>query len=154
VAIASRTSAPASIRGDLCVCVVDEEEERFPPPPPDLRSRRGRRHFYDAEMRRGRLAILEKAADAGAPDAGHAGEDQQYASGSRKAGHDGFRNRRGKEWALDGASLKALASSRRGLNLNRVWVTLCLRRSMSIRWRVSPETLREMIIRAPPSWSS
>jgi signal transduction histidine kinase len=77
------------------------------------------------------------------------GKIEQYASGSRNAGHTGFRIVGEMSWALDG-DLKALAEFEARLNLNRVWerhacAGLC---QFDVR-RFTPETLREMIIVHP-----
>jgi signal transduction histidine kinase len=74
---------------------------------------------------------------------------EQYASGSRHAGHAGFRIVGEMTWALDG-DLKTLAEFEARLNLNRVWdrhacAGLC---QFDVR-RFTPETLREMIIVHP-----
>jgi signal transduction histidine kinase len=77
------------------------------------------------------------------------GKIEQYASGSRKAGHAGFRIVGEMSWAL-GGDLKALAEFEARLNLNRVWerhacAGLC---QFDLR-RFTPEALREMIIVHP-----
>jgi signal transduction histidine kinase len=74
---------------------------------------------------------------------------EELASGSRNAGHAGFRVVGEMTWAL-GSGLKALADFEAGLNLNRVWerhdcAGLC---QFDVR-RFTPEMLREMIILHP-----
>jgi signal transduction histidine kinase len=130
-------------RGELCVCVVDDGGKRI------LEALASEGVDTDAEMRKGRLAIFEKPLAQGLQTRDMLGKIEQYASGSRSAGHAGFRIVGEMSWALDG-DMKALAEFEARLNLNRVWeryacAGLC---QFDIR-QFTPETLREMIILHP-----
>jgi signal transduction histidine kinase len=130
-------------RGELCVCVVDDGGERI------LDALASEGVDIDAEMRKGRLAIFEKPLAQGLQTRDMLGKIEQYASGSRKAGHAGFRIVGEMTWTLEG-DLKALAEFEAQLNLNRVWeryacAGLC---QFDVR-RFTPETLREIIIVHP-----
>jgi signal transduction histidine kinase len=130
-------------RGELCVCVVDDGGESIR----DALASEG--VDVDAEMRRGRLEIFEKPLAHGMETRDMLQRIEQYASGSRSAGHAGFRIVGDMTWTLDG-DLKALAEFEARLNLNRVWerhacAGLC---QFDVR-RFTPETLREMIIVHP-----
>jgi signal transduction histidine kinase len=130
-------------RGELCVCVVDDGGESI------LAALAAEGVDIDAEMRKGRLEIFEKPIAQGLQTRDMLGKIEQYASGSRNAGHAGFRIVGEMTWALDG-DLKALAEFEARLNLNRVWerhacAGLC---QFDVR-RFTPETLREMIIVHP-----
>jgi signal transduction histidine kinase len=130
-------------RGELCVCVVDDGGESI------LDALASEGIDIDAEMRRGRLAIFEKPIAQGLETREMLGKIEQYASGSRSAGHAGFRIVGEMTWTLEG-DLKALAEFEARLNLNRVWeryacAGLC---QFDLR-RFTPETLREMIIVHP-----
>ena len=130
-------------RGELCVCVVDDGGESI------LDALASEGVDIDAEMRKGRLVIFEKPLAQGLQTRDMLGKIEQYASGSRNAGHAGFRIVGEMTWALDG-DLKALAEFEARLNLNRVWerhacAGLC---QFDVR-RFTPETLREMIIVHP-----
>jgi signal transduction histidine kinase len=103
----------------------------------------------DAEMRKGRLEFFEKPLAQGLRTRDMLRKIEQYASGSRNAGHTGFRIVGEMTWTLDG-DLKALAEFEARLNLNRVWerhacAGLC---QFDVR-RFTPETLREIIIVHP-----
>ena len=130
-------------RNELCVCVVDDGGKRI------LDALASEGVDTDAEVRKGRLAIFDKPLAQGLQTRDMLGKIEQYASGSRSAGHAGFRIVGEMSWALDG-DLKALAEFEARLNLNRVWeryacAGLC---QFDIR-RFTPETLREMIIVHP-----
>jgi signal transduction histidine kinase len=130
-------------RGELCVCVVDDGGESI------LAALASEGVDVDAEMRKGRLTIFEKPLSQGLQTRDMLGKIEQYASGSRNAGHAGFRIVGEMTWTLDG-DLKALAEFEARLNLNRVWerhacAGLC---QFDVR-RFTPETLREMIIVHP-----
>src|ERR1700687_1026161 len=130
-------------RGELCVCVVDDGGKSI------LAALAAEGVDIDAEMRKGRLAILEKPLAQGLQTRDMLGKIEEYASGSREAGHAGFRIVGEMTWTLDG-DLKALAEFEARLNLNRVWerhacAGLC---QFDVR-RFTPETLREMIIVHP-----
>ena len=130
-------------RGELCVCVVDDGGERI------RNALASEGVDIDAEMREGRLEILERPLAQGLQTRDMLGKIEQFASGSRKAGHAGFRIVGEMSWALNG-DLKALAEFEARLNLNRVWerhscAGLC---QFDVR-RFPPETLREMIIVHP-----
>jgi signal transduction histidine kinase len=130
-------------RGELCVCVVDDGGESI------LDALASEGVGIDAEMRKGRLEILEKPLAQGLQTRDMLGKIEQYASASRNAGHAGFRIVGEMTWTLDG-DLKALAEFEARLNLNRVWerhacAGLC---QFDVR-RFTPETLREMIILHP-----
>jgi signal transduction histidine kinase len=130
-------------RGELCVCVVDDGGESI------LAALASEGVDVDAEMRMGRLAIFEKPLAHGLQTRDMLGKIEQYASGSRTAGHAGFRIVGEMTWALEG-DLKALAEFEARLNLNRVWerhacAGLC---QFDVR-RFTPEMLREMIIVHP-----
>lgn len=130
-------------RSELCVCVVDDGGKRI------LDALASEGVDTEAEMRNGRLAIFEKPLAQGLQTRDMLGKIEQYASGSRSAGHAGFRIVGEMSWALEG-DLKALAEFEARLNLNRVWerfacAGLC---QFDIR-RFTPETLREMIIVHP-----
>src|SRR5258706_5798501 len=130
-------------RGELCVCVVDDGGERI------LAALASEGVDIHAEMGKGRLEIFEKPIAQGLQTRDMLGKIEQYARGSRNAGHAGFRIVGEMTWALDG-DLKALAELEARLNLNRVWgryacAGLC---QFDVR-RVRPETLREMILLHP-----
>jgi signal transduction histidine kinase len=130
-------------RGELCVCVVDDSGESI------LDALASAGVDIDVEMRKGRLAFLEKPLAQGIQTLDMLSKIEQFASGSRKAGHAGFRIVGEMSWALNG-DLKALAEFEVRLNLNRVWerhacAGLC---QFDVR-RFTPETLREMIIVHP-----
>src|ERR1700730_298246 len=130
-------------RGELCVCVVDDGGERI------LDALASKGVDIDAEMRKGRLEIFERPLAQGLETRDMLGKIEQYASGSRGAGHAGFRIVGEMTWTLEG-DLKALAEFEARLNLNRVWeryacAGLC---QFDLR-RFTPETLREMIIVHP-----
>jgi signal transduction histidine kinase len=130
-------------RGELCVCVVDDGGESIR----DALASEG--VDIDAEMRKGRLEFFEKPLAQGLQTRDMLRKIEQYASGSRSAGHAGFRIVGEMTWTLDG-DLKALAEFEARLNLNRVWerhacAGLC---QFDVR-RFTPETLREIIIVHP-----
>jgi signal transduction histidine kinase len=130
-------------RGELCVCVVDDGGENI------LHALAAEDIDIDAEMRAGRLVILEKPLAQGLQTQDMLGKIEEYARGARDAGHAGFRIVGEMTWALDG-DLKALAAFEAGLNLNRVWerhacVGLC---QFDLR-RFTPEMLREIIMVHP-----
>src|ERR1700674_851734 len=130
-------------RGESCVCVVDDGGGSI------LAALAPEGVDVEGEMRKGRLAIFEKPLAQGLQTRDMLGKIEQYASGSRTAGHAGFRIVGEMSWALDG-DLKALAEFEARLNLNRVWerhgcAGLC---QFDVR-RFTPETLREMIILHP-----
>jgi signal transduction histidine kinase len=130
-------------RRELCVCIVDDGGE-------SLRQALASEGVdVDAEMREGRLQFFEKPLAQGLQTRDMLEKIEQYASGSRHAGHAGFRIVGEMTWALDG-DLKTLAEFEARLNLNRVWdrhacAGLC---QFDVR-RFTPETLREMIIVHP-----
>jgi signal transduction histidine kinase len=130
-------------RGELCVCVVDDGGESI------LSALASEGVDVDAERRKGRLEIFEKPIEQGLQTRDMLGKIEQYAIGSRNAGHAGFRIVGEMTWTL-GGDLKALAEFEARLNLNRVWerhacAGLC---QFDVR-RFTPETLREMIIVHP-----
>jgi signal transduction histidine kinase len=130
-------------RGELCVCVVDDGGDSI------LDALASEGVNVDAEMRKGRLEIFQKPLAQGLKTRDMLGKIEQYASGSRSAGHAGFRIVGEMTWTLDG-DLKALAEFEARLNLNRVWerhacAGLC---QFDVR-RFTPETLRQMIIVHP-----
>jgi signal transduction histidine kinase len=130
-------------RDELCVCVVDDGGERI------LNALASEGVDVDAEMRKDRLVIFEKPLGQGLQTRDMLGKIEQFATGSRNAGHSGFRIVGEMTWTLDG-DLKALAEFEARLNLNRVWerhscAGLC---QFDVR-RFTPETLREMIIVHP-----
>ena len=130
-------------RGELCVCVVDDGGESI------LDALASEGVDIDAEMRKGRLEFLEKPLAQGLQTRDMLGKIEQYASGSRKAGHAGFRIVGEMTWTLDG-DLKALAELEARLNLNRVWERhACAGLCQFDMRRFTPETLREMIIVHP-----
>jgi signal transduction histidine kinase len=130
-------------RGELCVCVVDDGGESI------LDALASEGVNIDAEMRKGRLEIFEKPLAQGLQTREMLGKIEQYASGSRNAGHAGFRVVGEMTWALDG-DLKALAEFEARLNLNRVWERhACAGLCQFDMRRFTPETLREMIIVHP-----
>jgi signal transduction histidine kinase len=143
VAIAVSYVRAGLARGELCVCVVDDGGERI------LQALASEGVDVDAEMRKGRLEIFEKPLAQGLQTRDMLAQIERYASGSRNAGHAGFRIVGEMTWTLDG-DLKALAEFEARLNLNRVWerhacAGLC---QFDVR-RFTPETLREMIIVHP-----
>jgi signal transduction histidine kinase len=143
VAIAVSYICSGLERGELCVCVVDDGGESI------LDALAAEGVDIDAEMRKGRLTILEKPLAQGLQTRDMLGKIEQYAIGSRKAGHAGFRIVGEMSWTLNG-DMKALAEFEARLNLNRVWerhacTGLC---QFDLR-RFRPETLREMIIVHP-----
>ena len=130
-------------RGELCVCVVDDGGESI------LAALASEGVDIDAEMRKGRLEFFEKPLAQGLQTRDMLRKIEQYASGSRNAGHTGFRVVGEMTWTLNG-DLKALAEFEARLNLNRVWerhacAGLC---QFDVR-RFTPETLREIIIVHP-----
>ena len=130
-------------RGELCVCVVDDGGESI------LAALTSEGVDVAAERRKGRLEILEKPIAQGLQTRDMLGKIEQYARGSRDAGHAGFRIVGEMSWSLNG-DMKALAEFEARLNLYRVWerhscAGLC---QFDMR-RFSPETLREMIIVHP-----
>jgi len=130
-------------RGELCVCVVDDGGESI------LNALASAGVDIDAEMRKGRLAFLEKPLAHGLQTLDMLGKIEQFASESRKAGHAGFRIVGEMSWALNG-DLKALAELEARLNLNRVWERhTCAGLCQFDMRRFTPETLREMIIVHP-----
>jgi signal transduction histidine kinase len=143
VAIAASYIRAGLDRGELCVCVVDDGGESI------LAALAAEGVDADAEIRKGRLEFFEKPIAQGLQTRDMLGKIEQYASGSREAGHAGFRIVGEMTWAL-GGDLKALAEFEARLNLNRVWerhacAGLC---QFDVR-RFPPETLREMIIVHP-----
>jgi signal transduction histidine kinase len=130
-------------RGELCVCVVDDGGESIR----DALASAG--VDIDAEMRKGRLAFFEKPLAQGLQTRDMLWKIEQYASGSRKAGHAGFRIVGEMSWAL-GGDVKALAEFEARLNLNRVWERhACAGLCQFDMRRFTPEALREMIIVHP-----
>jgi signal transduction histidine kinase len=130
-------------RGELCVCVVDDGGTSI------LDALASEGVNIDAEMRKGRLEIFEKPLAHGLQTRDMLGKIEQYASGSRNAGHAGFRIVGEMTWTLDG-DLKALAEFEARLNLNRVWERhACAGLCQFDMRRFTPETLREMIIVHP-----
>ena len=130
-------------RGELCVCVVDDGGQSI------LEGLVSEGVDVEAEMRRGRLTFFEKPIAQGLQTRDMLGKIEEFASGSRDAGHSGFRIVGEMSWALDG-DMRALAEFEAQLNLNRVWerhacAGLC---QFDVR-RFKPETLREMIIVHP-----
>jgi hypothetical protein len=130
-------------RSELCVCVVDESGKQL------LDGLASEGIDTGAEMRKGRLVILEKPLAQGLQTRDMLGKIEHYARGARSAGHAGFRIVGEMTWALDG-DMKALAEFEAQLNLNCVWerhacVGLC---QFDVR-RFTPETLREIIIVHP-----
>ena len=130
-------------RGELCVCVVDDGGESI------IGALASEGVDVDAEMRKGRLEIFEKPLAQGLQTRDMLAKIERYASGSRNAGHAGFRIVGEMTWTLDG-DLKALAEFEARLNLNRVWerhacAGLC---QFDVR-RFTPDTLRQMIIVHP-----
>jgi signal transduction histidine kinase len=130
-------------RGELCVCVVDDGGATI------LAALASEGVDVDAEMSRGRLEIFEKPIEQGLETRDMLEKIEQYARGSRDAGHAGFRIVGEMTWTLAG-DLKALAEFEARLNLHRVWerhacAGLC---QFDVR-RFTPETLREMIIVHP-----
>jgi signal transduction histidine kinase len=143
VAIAASYIRAGLDRGELCVCVVDDGGESI------LSALASEGIDTGAAMRTGGLEIFEKPIEHGLQTQDMLGKIEQYASGSRRAGHAGFRIVGEMTWALDG-DLKALAEFEARLNLTRVWerhacAGLC---QFDVR-RFTPETLREMIIVHP-----
>jgi signal transduction histidine kinase len=130
-------------RSELCVCVVDDSGKQI------LDGLASEGIDTGAEMRKGRLVILEKPLAQGLQTRDMLGKIEHYARGARSAGHAGFRIVGEMTWALDG-DMKALAEFEAQLNLNCVWerhacVGLC---QFDVR-RFTPETLREIIIVHP-----
>src|SRR5258707_871631 len=126
-------------RGELCLCVVDDGGERI------LAALASEGVDIHAGMGKGRLEIFENPIAQGLQTRDMFGKIEQYASGSRNAGHAGFRVVGEMTWTLDG-DLKALAEFEARLNLHRVWerhacAGLC---QFDVR-RFTPETLRQMI---------
>ena len=100
-------------------------------------------------MRQGRLAIFENPLAQGLQTQVMLAKIEQWASGARNAGYTGFRIVGEMTRAL-GGDLKALAELEARLNLTRVWerhacAGLC---QFDVR-RLTPETLREMIMLHP-----
>src|SRR6202165_4678491 len=130
-------------RAELCVCVVDDGGASI------LAALASEGVDVDAAMREGRLEIFEKPLAQGLQTQDMLVKIEQYANGSRAAGHAGFRIVGEMTWTLNG-DLKALAEFEARLNLNRVWerhacAGLC---QFDVR-RFTPDTLREMIIVHP-----
>jgi signal transduction histidine kinase len=130
-------------RGELCVCVVDDGGESI------LDALDAEGVDVKAEMRKGRLTIFERPLAHGLETQDMLWKIEEYAVGSRDAGHAGFRIVGEMSWALNG-NMKALAEFEAQLNLNRVWerhacTGLC---QFDVR-QFTPETLREMIIVHP-----
>src|ERR1700694_5020167 len=130
-------------RAELCVCVVDDGGASI------LAALASEGVDVDAAMREGRLEIFENPLAQALQTQDMLGKIEQYANGSRTAGHAGFRIVGEMTWTLNG-DLKALAEFEARLNLNRVWerhacAGLC---QFDVR-RFTPETLREMIIMHP-----
>ena len=96
-------------RGELCVCVVDDGGESI------LDALASEGIDIDAELRKGRLVIFEKPLAKGLQTRDMLEKIEQYASGSRNAGHAGFRIVGEMSWALEG-DLKALAEFEARLN--------------------------------------
>src|ERR1700687_3128125 len=143
VAIAVSYIRAGLARGELCVCVVDDGGKSI------LDALASEGVDVDAEMRKGRLAIFEKPLAQGLQTRDMLAKIEEFASGSRSAGHAGFRIVGEMTWALNG-DLKALSEVEARLNLNGVWerracVGLC---QFDLR-RFPPETLREIIIVHP-----
>jgi hypothetical protein len=72
-------------RGELCVCVVDDGGKSI------LDALASEGIDTDAEMRDGRLVIFEKPIAQGLQTQDMLGKIEDYARGSRSAGHAGFR---------------------------------------------------------------
>jgi signal transduction histidine kinase len=130
-------------RGEQCLCVVDDGGESI------LEALASEGVDIDAEIRKGRLMIFEKPLAQGLQTRDMLGKIEQFAIGSRKAGHTGFRLVGEMTWTLNG-DLKALAEFEARLNLNRVWERhACAGLCQFDMRRFTPETLREMIIVHP-----
>jgi len=130
-------------RGELCVCVVDDGGDRI------LGALASEGIDVDTEMRNGRLTIFEKPFAQGLDTRDMLQKIEEFASGSRAAGHSGFRIVGEMSWTLNG-DMKDLAEFEARLNLNRVWeryscTGLC---QFDVR-KFKPKTLREMIIVHP-----
>src|ERR1700674_2774841 len=130
-------------RAEFCVCVADDGKESI------LDALASEGVDTDAEMRQGRLAIFENPLAQGLQTQVMLAKIEQWASGARNAGYTGFRIVGEMTRAL-GGDLKALAELEARLNLTRVWerhacAGLC---QFDVR-RLTPETLREMIMLHP-----
>ena len=130
-------------RGELCVCVVDDGGDRI------LRALASEGVDVDTEMRNGRLTFFEKPLAHGLETRDMLQKIEDFAAGSRAAGHTGFRIVGEMSWTLNG-DMKDLAEFEARLNLNRVWERYaCTGLCQFDARKFKPKTLREMIIVHP-----